>query len=798
MSSDCRPILSARVYRIQSPIRRMILVEKRIPQGVVIDARYQINELIEGEGIGSVYSATDLLSEKAVVLKVMDPDFTGDEELRKRFIREGGLTAACNGKRISPLIDSGLWQNRIPYMTMEYVDGVSLCDLIKESPGGVEPDRALKIVRLICLAISELHERGVVHRDLKPSNIKVIEDPTTPAGMEIKILDFGLARIVTDSRDTQSMTQTGMVIGTPYYMSPEQYKGFLVDTRSDIYAIGCIFYELLTGRRPFTIDNTTELMHCHVFMDPTAVHLLRPDELNEEFEVVSNRAMAKSRDDRYQLVEDMVSDLDCLLRREPVAATLPSRPKKPKASPRNEPATVLESLTHQAREFRDIRTNYKKWRRAEVLLIATAIVAPLLFMFGFARPFLENGPAQIARYTGDLRGLSDTAAASALIDRMRNGKLAREAPDELFNLCETTVRRCISKKHYAEADRLVKAYRLSVISHDAKHAWLAWYLAGDIAAANGKTMAAQAHYKNAALTTIPSLRLAAQLSLSVCESDQAAQGTYLAILTDKAHQLTPFETIVLRRRLANTMVETAEMENAEQVLKHCIEDANKSARSAEVACQVRCATLDLAEVELELSSPEVAAAMAQQILNNQESGIAERLRGNFLLGRCKELAGNSLLAERYYQDALKLAGNKVDSTGSRTSKADIYLALSRINEKSNPKMAQSYRKNAYQLSVASGDMAGMTQAAPTPEEQVLDDFSKPGGAKKDKNAPKSHWQVTGSTESVSEGPMEDATVALVQEYFDTSRKLQRSKAFVATELSKIRQRHWERAKRAEE
>jgi serine/threonine-protein kinase len=225
-----------------------------------------------------------------------------------RFRREAQSAAGLNHPNIVSVFDTGS-QHDVHYIVMEYVRGRTLRDAIR-SEGPIHPQRAAEIGDAVARAMGSAHEAGLVHRDIKPGNIMLTSDG------EVKVMDFGIARTATGD----TLTQTAAVLGTASYLSPEQAQGEAVDGRSDIYSLGCVLYEMVTGRPPFTGDSPVAIAYKHVKDDPVPPSQINPD-VPDDLEAVIMKSMAKNPANRYQSADEMRQDLDRLLQGLPTLAT---------------------------------------------------------------------------------------------------------------------------------------------------------------------------------------------------------------------------------------------------------------------------------------------------------------------------------------------------------------------------------------------------------------------------------------------------------------------------------------------
>lgn len=266
--------------------------------GVVGDGRYRMTYRLGRGGMAEVYAAEDVRLGRTVAVKLLRSDLAEDPVSKARFTREAQSVAGLNHHAIVAVYDSGedvVGGQTVPYIVMELVEGRTIRDLLltAEAP---PPEQALIIVSGVLEALAYSHQHGIVHRDIKPANVII-----TDSGA-VKVMDFGIARALHGAQST--MTQTGMVMGTPQYLSPEQALGKAVDHRSDLYATGCLLYELLALRPPFTGETPLSVVYQHVQdipVPPSEVSDVVPPELDG----MAMRALAKDPDDRFQSAEEM-------------------------------------------------------------------------------------------------------------------------------------------------------------------------------------------------------------------------------------------------------------------------------------------------------------------------------------------------------------------------------------------------------------------------------------------------------------------------------------------------------------
>ena len=273
--------------------------------GSLLGGRYRIGELIGIGGMGSVYEAERLdLAQMRVAIKVLHPSVGARSDLVMRFRREAETVAAIDHPNIVRILDFQSPPNEPAFLVMERLHGEPLGDAIAKE-GRFTGERAAFVASQVLSALSAAHAANVVHRDLKPDNVFL----TIMSGLRdiVKLLDFGVAKLM-NARNNEKLTQTGSVLGTPAYMAPEQARGASVDHRSDIYAVGCMMYEALTGRAPFVADNYNALLFEIQKTTPTPLDVLRPD-LDPALASVVRRAMAKSPSERFQTADAMEAAL---------------------------------------------------------------------------------------------------------------------------------------------------------------------------------------------------------------------------------------------------------------------------------------------------------------------------------------------------------------------------------------------------------------------------------------------------------------------------------------------------------
>ena len=266
--------------------------------GRVLAGRYQINGFIGEGGMSRVWRALDQNTGKNVAVKVLREEYSEDESFIRRFDREAQAASRMSHPNIVNLLDVGVEEDGTRYLVMEYVQGKTLKRFIQES-GALRPEIAAQIIIRVLAALQHAHQNGVVHRDIKPQNILIDKEGT------VKVADFGIARMA----NAQTVNQTDeSVMGSVYYFSPEQARGAAVDARSDIYSVGVVFYEMLTGKVPFTGDTPVAIAMQHLQTAPIPPAEVNPS-VSSALDFVVLHAMEKKPRRRYQTAEEMLRDV---------------------------------------------------------------------------------------------------------------------------------------------------------------------------------------------------------------------------------------------------------------------------------------------------------------------------------------------------------------------------------------------------------------------------------------------------------------------------------------------------------
>ena len=334
----------------------------------VLAGRYVLRGLLGSGGMADVELAHDEVLDRQVAVKILHARYSDDPSFIERFRREARIAASLNHPNMVAVYDTGESDGR-PFIVMEYVAGRTLRDVLRTE--GVLPSRALEIAREAALALHAAHERGLIHRDVKPGNIMIADD-----GM-VKVTDFGIARAM----HTETVTQTAAVFGTAAYIAPEQAQGAQVDARTDVYALGCVLYEMLTGRQPFAADSAVALAYKHISEPAVPPTRLNP-KVTAPMEAVVLKAMAKAPAERYATARAMADDISRVTQGQATAATSPGAAyyAQTQALQRSEPTVVAPPPTVTEYEVDDHREDRTwAWLLLLVVLLGGLVAAYFLF-----------------------------------------------------------------------------------------------------------------------------------------------------------------------------------------------------------------------------------------------------------------------------------------------------------------------------------------------------------------------------------------------------------------------------------
>ncbi|MGV9801575.1 Stk1 family PASTA domain-containing Ser/Thr kinase [Mycobacterium sp. NPDC003449] len=388
--------------------------------------RYELGEILGFGGMSEVHLARDTRLHRDVAVKVLRADLARDPSFYLRFRREAQNAAALNHPAIVAVYDTGEAETPngpLPYIVMEYVDGVTLRDIV-HNDGPIPTRRAIEIIADACQALNFSHQHGIIHRDVKPANIMISKNNA------VKVMDFGIARALADTGN--SVTQTAAVIGTAQYLSPEQARGETVDARSDVYSLGCVLYEILTGEPPFIGDSPVAVAYQHVREDPVPPSH-RHNDISPELDAVVLKALAKNPDNRYQSAAEMRTDLIRVH-----SGEAPDAPKVLTDADRTSMLAAPPVITHGAatqhmpapepRPYgqRDRNTSVARWLIAvAVLAVLTVVVTVAINMMG-DKPRDVQVPDVVNQLADDAVAALQNRGFKTVLNRQPDNKVAPE------------------------------------------------------------------------------------------------------------------------------------------------------------------------------------------------------------------------------------------------------------------------------------------------------------------------------------------------------------------------------------
>ncbi len=424
--------------------------------GRVLDNRYRIDAEIGAGGMATIYRATRLQIGDIVAIKILHSEFLREPKFVERFQREAQAAARLKHPNVVSIYDFGVCDDGVIYLVMELVEGRNLRTVIKDE-GPMPATRAAEIGRQVCAALAEAHRQNVIHRDIKPANIAVEESSD---GLRVRVLDFGIASLRGGTMMT--FTQTGAVLGTPAYMSPEQCLGEELDGRSDIYSLGVVLFEMLCGIVPFNSPTATAVVMQHVQQAPPPLRVLNVS-ISPAMEAVVFRALSKRREDRQQSAKQLGDELS--------AAALGTNAPFDAGGPRG----FAEPLSARQAAFTMVQSPFHpqpptaapaRGGRTTGVIIALAATAVLVALgFGAQRMWSARTPAtHAARPT-----------ATAVVERyvsLRSGRTVPLTPDRGWSPSADFVVR----QYYSlwDAHRLPEAYLLLSNRYRAEHPYSTW------------------------------------------------------------------------------------------------------------------------------------------------------------------------------------------------------------------------------------------------------------------------------------------------------------------------------------
>jgi eukaryotic-like serine/threonine-protein kinase len=396
-------------------------MDEMTAQARLLGGRYQVGELLGYGGMAEVHRGRDLRLGRDVAIKMLRTDLARDQTFQMRFRREAQNAASLNHPAIVAVYDTGEeiapTGETLPFIVMEFVNGRTLKEVLA-AEGRLMPRRALEISADISAALEFSHRHGIIHRDIKPGNVMLTQNG------QVKVMDFGIARALASGATT--MTQTSAVIGTAQYLSPEQARGEAVDARSDVYAAGCVLFELLCGHPPFVGDSPVSVAYQHVREDPRA-----PSEINRDvtppIDAIVLKALSKNPANRYQSAGEMRADILRAAAGRPVLATPVMR--DPETMPMGAAATVVHRPTGQPTRTSPARVGDPRRRRASAWVMAALAALGVLAVIALVAGLLAQQNREEAVTVPSVLNLTQEAALSAL----STAGLTGVTGDQVFN-----------------------------------------------------------------------------------------------------------------------------------------------------------------------------------------------------------------------------------------------------------------------------------------------------------------------------------------------------------------------------
>ena len=333
--------------------------------GQLLDDRYEIQSVIGEGGMSMVYKALDRRLNRHVAVKIMRDDMAADEAFRSTFCSEAHAVAMLSNPNIVAVYDVS-HNDDIEYIVMELVDGITLRQYM-DKRGALAWREVLHFTRQIARALAHAHERGIIHRDIKPQNIMMLRDGT------VKVEDFGIAALENEVQESD-----GQAIGSIHYIAPEQARGELPDARSDLYSLGIVMYEMLTGKKPYVGDSIGEIAIQHMNTEPVPPHELVPD-VPDELERITLKAMRADMNERYQSANELLEDLDAFVQEQLKAAHPPETPME------NPDVIPIRSVSEL--DKRRFRLRHRRARRVTYLMGTFGALALCVLLFVFMWDF---------------------------------------------------------------------------------------------------------------------------------------------------------------------------------------------------------------------------------------------------------------------------------------------------------------------------------------------------------------------------------------------------------------------------
>ncbi len=390
---------------------------------------YRLVAELGAGGMGAVWAAEHILLGSKAAIKVLRVELSQNQSIVQRFFDEARAASRVAHPNIVTVIDFG-WQRDVAYLVMEHLPGTTVTRAIYQA-GRVPPARSLWIVRESAIAMAAAHAVNIVHRDLKPDNLFLV--PDHHGGERLKVLDFGIAKLVGDADKGHGLTQTGMIMGTPAYMSPEQCRGAgRVDHRTDIYALGCVLFHLLTGRTPFVANTPGDLIALHLTSPPPAPSSVTPG-ISPELDELVLHCLAKNADERIQTMTELVARIDELLAE-------PSQLEMTIARPPAVSAPVSTAATTMASSAGEVRGGTPAWRGGLIIggIVAIGAVITIVALVARGGAAASKAPLDAAAVVAPAVAIDAAVDAAPLdapppVDAAIDAPLVKKTPKRVYD-----------------------------------------------------------------------------------------------------------------------------------------------------------------------------------------------------------------------------------------------------------------------------------------------------------------------------------------------------------------------------
>jgi HEAT repeat protein/tRNA A-37 threonylcarbamoyl transferase component Bud32 len=614
---------------------------------------YRVLDVIGQGGLGVVYEAEHVQIGRKAAVKVIRPEFVSDHVAVERFLKEARTISSLRHPNLIDIFDIGRLPSGEPYYTMELLQGRSLATRMQQGPLDFAEFAPLLIDA--CDALDTAHRIGIIHRDLKPDNLFLVERPGSPAFM--KVLDFGVAKFLDGSQQDQRLTQTGMIVGTPLYMAPEQIEGAPVDARADVYSLGVVLYELATGQLPFRGETIGALLKAHIAQVPPAfdAYQQRPG-VPAELEAVVLRALRKAAAERYGSMAELKDELASVMEHRPTGALRWWEDRRATLPPTELPALIRNTLSEAAGQIDEVSPE-------EAAGLVRRPIAPKWIVLGVAGALTLGAGALVVkrvRPSGPPRPVAAVAAPPA-----------DEAAKKLQLSSYRSKAMAILTAGLKDGDPAIRAMAIACLSSDkdARHGSLIEPLLDDADPAV-RDAAAQALADLGARASIPALQAAAKaqkrpaslLAAATSLGDEASARALHAILKRGDDREKAFATVVMAdrdkdaRKLADKLAQSIEVDTPAAVTM-----LGTLARKNVAAARTRLASLlGSAPPPLKIVVAEQLASLgddrARQELTELAGGsdAAARLLAYRALAELDDASGYDYLLSTYQADARAL------------------------------------------------------------------------------------------------------------------------------------------------